>query len=65
MKWEGEVTVVHATAKAILVEYEGEEFWVPKSIVDDDSEIYSGRQIGESGVLVIPYNFACEKGLEG
>lgn len=65
MKWEGEVTVVHATARALLVDYEGEEVWIPKSAIDDDSEIYSGRQVGETGTLVIPYRLAEEKGLEG
>jgi len=65
MKWEGEVELVRATDRALLVNYEGEEIWIPKSQVDDDSEIYSHRQVGEKGTLVIPYWLAEEKGFEG
>lgn len=65
MNWSGEVVVIESTPKALLVEYEGEEIWVPKSQIQDDSEIYSAKQIGETGELVIPYWLAEEKGLEG
>ena len=65
MKWEGDVEIRGATDKALLVEYEGEEFWIPKSQIDDDSEIYSSRQLGKTGTLVLPYWLAEEKGLAG
>ena len=64
-KWIGDVRLVRTTDKALLVEYEGEEIWVPRSQVDDDSEIYSDKQVGETGLLVIPYWLAEEKGFEG
>ena len=63
MNWEGEVTVVRESEKALLVDYEGEEFWVPKSQIHADSEIYSSRQVGETGNLVLPYWLAEKKGL--
>lgn len=63
--WAGTVLVKAATDKALLVEYESEEFWIPKSQIHDDSEIYSSHQLGEEGELVLPYWFAEQKGLEG
>jgi hypothetical protein len=49
------------TDKAILVEIEGEEYWVPKSQVDDASEVYS-KEHG-SGTLVVALWWAEQKGL--
>lgn len=65
MQWEGEVTVVRETDKALLVRYEGEDIWIPKSQIHADSEIYSSKQVGETGTLVLPYWLAEEKGLDG
>jgi hypothetical protein len=62
-KWQGTVTVLHATEKALKVDYEGEEIWIPYSQVDDDSEIYKKEQVGETGELVISEWLAKEKGL--
>lgn len=62
MNWEGEVTVIRDSGKALLVEYEGEEVWIPKSQIDDDSEVWKE---GQEGTLIIPYWLAEEKGLEG
>lgn len=30
------VTYKHQTDKAIKVEYDGEEIWIPKSVIEDD-----------------------------
>ena len=50
------------TEKAILVELnDGQELWVPKSQVDDDSEVY---QKGDTGSLVITAWFASREGLD-
>lgn len=47
----GEVTVTAETAKAILcVPKAGEQFWVPKSVVHDNSEAWKK---GDEGVLVV------------
>lgn len=50
------------TDKALLVEVEetGEEYWIPKSQIQDDSEVY---EKGHEGKLVLPRWLAKEKGL--
>jgi len=54
-------TCIKETDKALLIEYEGDEFWIPKSqIVDGDSEVDSE---GDIGVLAITQWIAEEKGL--
>lgn len=56
-----ECTCLKETDKALLIEYEGEEIWIPKSqIVYGDSEISSE---GDEGVLAITQWIADEKGL--
>lgn len=62
-KWQGTVTVLHATENALKVDYEGEEMWIPLSQIDDDSEIYKKDQVGETGELVISEWMAKQKGL--
>lgn len=58
--WEEEVTVLRETEAAILIEYENEEFWIPKSQIQEDSE---ARSKGDVGTLSIPRWLAKEKGL--
>jgi len=48
------------TEKALLVEIEGEEVWLPKSQIDDDSEVYKEDT---EGTLVIPLWLAEKHGL--
>lgn len=55
-----DVKCTKETDKALLVEIEGEEHWIPKSMVDDDSEVYS---VGDEGQLVISEWFAKKEGL--
>lgn len=55
-----DVTVKHETDKAVLCEIGGEEHWVPKSVIDDDSEVYKG---GTSGELVVKWWWAQKNGL--
>jgi hypothetical protein len=47
--------VVHQTDKAVLLEIEGDEFWVPLSTIQNDFE--------EDGFITVPYWLADEKGL--
>ncbi len=54
------VTVVRQTAKALLVDIDGDEVWIPQSQIDDDSEVYKE---GTSGKLVISQYIAEEKRL--
>jgi hypothetical protein len=51
---------IKATSMAILVEVDDEEYWIPISQIDDDSEVY---QKGDEGTLIIPRWLAEEKGL--
>ena len=60
--WYGEVEVIKTTEKAILVNYEGEEVWVAKSQIHDDSEIFEDCPVA-IGTLALPYWLAKEKGL--
>lgn len=50
------------TDKAILVEIDdsGEEKWIPKSVISDDSEVY---ERGTEGTLVVHEWFAEREGL--
>ena len=53
---------IRATEKALLVEYEGEEIWIPQSEIDDESEVFDADDNSE-GDLVIPLWLAEKKGL--
>lgn len=55
-----DVTVVRETEAALLVNIEEEEFWIPKSQIDDDSEVY---KMGTDGTLVISAWFAQKLGI--
>lgn len=55
-----DVEVKHETDKALLVDIEGEEVWIPKSVIDDDSEVYKS---GTEGTLIIPEWFSKKNGL--
>ena len=53
--------VLKETDMAILVKLEtGDEIWIPKSQIHDDSEVWKS---GHTGTLVIPEWLATEKGL--
>ena len=58
-----DATVVRVTDRALLCEIEGEEFWIPKAHIDDDSEITVHSEDGDEGELIIPLWFAEEQGL--
>ena len=55
-----DVIALKETEAALLVEIEGEEFWVPKSQIDDDSEVYKENT---EGTLVIPLWLAEKMGI--
>lgn len=55
------VKVVAATAKAICVEVDDEEHWIPRSRVLDGTEV---EERGDVGRLVIPAWLARDRGLE-
>lgn len=54
-----EAYVLRHTAKAVLISYEGEELWLPRSQLIDDNEL---PQEGEARVKMTAW-IAKEKGL--
>ena len=60
MEFEVTVPVEVETDKAILVNIEGKDKWVPISQIDDDSEVY---QKGDTGALIVSEWWAVESGL--
>ncbi len=54
-----DVTCIRDTDKAILVAVEGEEVWVPRSVVDDTSEV---QKKGDKGELTVAEWFAQKQG---
>lgn len=58
----GEAEAIRETEKALLVLREtGDEVWIPKSVIHDDSEVY---QEGDDGKLVVAEWFAEQEGLD-
>lgn len=55
-----DIEVISDSEKAILVNVDGMDCWIPKSQIDDDSEVY---EKGTFGKLVISEWIAKEKGL--
>ena len=43
----------------------GRQFWVPLSVIDDDSEVYGSAHDCNSGKLIVPGWFAEKEGLDG
>ena len=60
--WSGDVYVLRATDKALLMTYENESAWIPMSQIHDNSEVWKKDQVGETGRLVIPEWLAKQKG---
>lgn len=58
--WFKDVRALRETSKAILVSIKGLEHWIPKSQIDDDSEVY---KLGDEGWLVLSGWITEEKGL--
>jgi hypothetical protein len=48
------------TASALLVLVDGDPFWIPKSVIDDDSEV---SVAGDKGDLIIATWFAEREGI--
>lgn len=56
-----EAEAIRASARALLVQLEtGEELWVPRSVIHDDSEVY---EAGHAGTLVVQAWWALKKGI--
>lgn len=56
------VTAKRATAKALLVEIDGETYWVPQVAIHDDSEVFDAAE-NSKGDLVVAEWWARKEGL--
>jgi hypothetical protein len=54
--------VIMERDKALLVVIEGEEKWVPKSVIHDDSEVFDGDK-NSTGTLIVKSWWAKKEGL--
>lgn len=57
-----DVVAKHKTDKALLCEIDGEEKWVPLSVIHDDSEVYDAEKNAE-GTLVVEEWWARKNGI--
>lgn len=55
-----DAVAIKETERALLCRIDGKEHWIPKSQIDDDSEVY---QDGDEGKLVVSMWFAEKEGL--
>ena len=63
---EGKYTCFAESQKAIRVTPKGRvgvPFWVPKAVLHDDSEVYTTREIGKEGKLVVHRWWAEDNGI--
>ena len=62
---EFDVVYLHHTPQAVLVEYEGKEYWIPDSAISTDSEVYAGCKLsrGDKAKLICQEWIAKEKGM--
>lgn len=56
-----DVECLKETDKALLCLIDGEEIWIPKSQIDEESEVY---EEGQTGLLVITRWLAEQNGLD-
>ena len=54
-----EGTITRATEKAVLFEVGPDKYWIPKSVIHDDSDIWKE---GQSGVLKVKAWWATKNG---
>lgn len=55
--------VLHETDAALKVVIEGDEYWVPKSQIHEDSEVFSKKSAAESNLLTVRTWWAEKEGL--
>ena len=51
---------IRQTPEAILVVVDGDQYWIPQSLIHVDSEVY---ELDGRGSLIIPEWFAIQRGL--
>lgn len=58
----GEGQLLKATEMAILVEVEGDEIWIPKSQIHDDSDVWDDVHDGTEGAVFVSLWWAEKQG---
>jgi len=61
--YEAKIEVVAATEQALLCDFDGEEHWIPKSLLGDDADIDKSSSVGDTGEISIPEWFAIQEGI--
>lgn len=62
-KFRCQAKVVRDSGAALLVQLDsGEKAWIPKSLIDDDSEVFEAGGTNSEGELIIPEWLAIKKG---
>ena len=56
-----DVQAIRETEKALLCQIKGEEIWVPRSQIREESDV---KDAGDDGTLVVSNWFATKEGLE-
>jgi len=59
----GEVVVAKEKALLIRLDELGEEKWIPRSVLEDDSEITEEAEEGDEGEVIVKTWFAEKEGL--
>ena len=59
--YETEARIVAATSMALLCDIDGEEFWIPKSLLSEEGEVSGHSDVGEIGMIMIPEWFAIKE----
>jgi len=52
----------HTELATLVVNDDGDQLWVPHSVIHDDSEVYIGLDVQDSGDLIVEAWWAEEKG---
>ena len=61
--FETAVEIMAETSSALLCSFDGEEHWVPKSLMDEDGDINKSSGVGATGDVIIPEWFAVQEGI--
>jgi len=61
---EYDAEVVRVTALALLVNIDGDEYWLPKSQLKDEGDLGEASEAGDKGSIAIPRWLAEDKGIE-
>lgn len=58
---ELEVEVIATTDAALLCDIDGDEHWIPRKLISEDSDVTDMATVGDAGMVVIPEWFAIKE----